>query len=112
MTIQKRKVGGRQKSRKRSSALRYHKKSMVIIGMVLVLLTGVLGVSAVSLKNQNREYIRQETELKAQIQKEKERSEEVEAYEEYVRTDDYIKETAEEKLGLVDPNEIIFKPAK
>ena len=28
------------------------------------------------------------------------------------RADEYIKDVAEEKLGLVDPNEIIFKPAE
>ena len=33
-------------------------------------------------------------------------------YEEYVKTDEYIKETAEDKLNLVDPNEIIFKSAE
>ena len=32
-------------------------------------------------------------------------------YEKYVQTDEYIKETAEDKLGLVNPNEIIFKPS-
>ena len=29
-------------------------------------------------------------------------------YEKYVQTDEYIKETAEDKLGLVNPNEIIL----
>ena len=33
-------------------------------------------------------------------------------FEEYVQTDDYIKDTAENKLDLVDPNEIVFKPAQ
>ena len=33
-------------------------------------------------------------------------------YEEYVKTDEYIKETAEDKLNLVDPNEILFRPAQ
>ncbi len=112
MAVQKKKAVSRQKSRKRSSALRYHKRSMVLISMILVLLTGVLTVSAASLQEKNQEYEKQEIELKAQIQKEKERSEEIKAYEEYVKTDDYVKEVAEEKLGLVDPNEIIFKPAQ
>ena len=35
-----------------------------------------------------------------------------EEFEEYVKTDDYIKEMAEERLNLVDPNEIIFKPSE
>ena len=37
--------------------------------------------------------------------------EEIDEFEEYVKTDDYIKDTAEDKLGLVDPDEIIFKPS-
>ena len=49
-------------------------------------------------------------QLQKQIEEAKKRSEEVKAYEEYVKTDEYIKDIAEEKLGLVDPNEIIFKP--
>ena len=86
MAIQKKKVAGRSKSRKTNSAWRYHSR--------------------------NAQYKKQEAELEAQIKEEKKRAKEVEAYEAYVKTDDYVKEIAEEKLGLVDPNEIIFKPAK
>ena len=54
----------------------------------------------------------QEEELKAQIKEEEQRSKEIDKFEDYVKTDDYIKDTAEDKLGLVDPNEITFKPSK
>lgn len=37
---------------------------------------------------------------------------EIEEYKEYVNSDEYVKEAAEEKLNLVDPNEIIFKAAQ
>ena len=30
---------------------------------------------------------------------------------EYVQKEEYIKEVAKEKLGLVDPDEILLKPA-
>lgn len=76
------------------------------------MLTGVLSVNAVSLYGKKRFYSQQEAELRAQISEEQARAEEVKAYEEYVKTDEYIKDVAEEKLGLVDPNEIIFKPAE
>ena len=65
-----------------------------------------------SLYGKKRLYSQQEAELRAQISEEQARAEEVKAYEEYVKTDEYIKDVAEEKLGLVDPNEIIFKPAE
>lgn len=80
--------------------------------MVLALLICVLTVNAVTLQARNKDYMQQEAELKAQISEQEERAEEVKEYQKYVKTDEYIKEVAEEKLGLVDPDEIIFKPAK
>ena len=90
-------VSGRRKDRKRNSRLRHYKHSILMICMVLVFLSGALAIGSMSLHAKNAEY-------KAQ--------EEVDKFEEYVKTDDYIKETAEDKLGLVDPDEIIFKPSK
>lgn len=94
------------------SSIRYHRKSVAAITMILLLLVCVLGVHSVTLQAKNKSYIRQEKELQSQIDDEKSRSKEVKEYEEYVKTDEYIKEVAEEKLGLVDPNEILFKPAQ
>ena len=51
----------------------------------------------------------QEAELEAQIQEEEERTKEIEQMEEYVGTDEYIEQTARDKLGLIYENEIIFK---
>ena len=69
-------------------------------------------MSSVRLQEKNLQYKAQEQELEAQIREEQKRTEEVKQYEEYVKTDDYIKDTAEDKLGLVDPNEILFKPSE
>ena len=99
----------RRKGRSQSPVSRQHRKSVRIICAVLMILTVVLVVNSVSLYAKNESYKQQEAELKAQIKEEKERSKEVAAYEEYVKTDDYIKEVAEEKLGLVDPNEVLFR---
>ena len=97
---------------KKKSRLRYHKRSVVGISVILLLLARVLGVNSIMLRSKNQEYMQQEAELESQIQEQKDRSEEIADYEEYVKTDEFIKETAEEKLGLVDPNEVIFKPAE
>lgn len=102
----------RQKECKKASMFRRHKRSVIIICTVLVLLAAVLSVNSVNLYARNQAYKQQEAELQAQIEEEKARSEEVEAFQEYVKTDEYIKDVAEEKLGLVDPNEIIFKPVQ
>lgn len=101
----------RRHNRKKNSSLRQHKRSIMLISLVLVLLAVVLGVNAVNLRSRNESYKQQEAELKAQIKEQEERAKEIEEFEEYVKTDDYIKEVAEEKLGLVDPNEILFKPS-
>lgn len=101
-----------KRGRKKANVLRQHKKSVVLIVAILTLLTGTLAVNSIGLYQKNKIYKQQEAELKAQIEKEKERTKEVEEYEEYVKTDEYVKDVAEDKLGLVDPNEIIFKPEK
>ena len=83
-----------------------------MICAVLVCLTGALAVSSVRLQAKNAQYKAQESELEEQIREEKERAGEIDEFEEYVKTDDYIKEMAEDKLNLVDPNEIVFKPSE
>ena len=83
-----------------------------MICMVLVILSGMLAVSSVKLNAKNAQYKAQEEELEAQIRDEEQRAEEVKEFEEYVKTDDYIRDTAEEKLDLVDPDEILFRPAQ
>lgn len=108
----KKKTDVKRKSHNRSSGFGYHRRSVTIISMILLLLVCVLGINAVSLQAKNKGYESQESELKAQIEEQKDRTEEIKDYEAYVKTDEYIKEVAEEKLSLVDPDEIIFKPAK
>ena len=95
-----RRPAGRRRQRHQS-----HKRSVMMISVVLLLLCGVLTVNSVTLQAKNDSYKEQEKELAEQI-------EELKDYEEYVKTDEYVKETAEDKLGLVDPDEIIFKPVK
>ena len=80
--------------------------------MVVLLMSVMVFFGSVTLQAKNKEYKSQEAELKAQIEEAKERSKEIEEYQEYVQTDEYVKEIAREKLGLVDPDEILFKPAE
>ena len=70
----------------------------------------MLAVNSVSLYARNKIYKQQEAELKAQIEEQNTRFDKLKEYEEYVKSDDYIRDVAEEKLGLVDPNEILFRP--
>ena len=94
---------------KRRSRLRKHKNSVLGISGVILLLVAVVSVSSISLRAKNESYMEQEAELEAQIQEEEERTKEIEQMEEYVGTDEYIEQTARDKLGLIYENEIIFK---
>ena len=72
----------------------------------------MLGVNAEKLQERKTAKKKKEPKLKKRIKSEKARAEEIKEYEQYVQTDDYMKEIAEDKLNLVDPNEIVFKPIK
>lgn len=110
MSQRKKAPAGRKHSRKGGPVLRQHKRSIVIIYTVLGMLAAMLAVNSVSLYARNQIYKQQEAELKSQIEEQNTRSEKLKEYEEYVKSDDYIRDVAEEKLGLVDPDEILFRP--
>lgn len=86
-----------------------HRRSVLGISAVILLLMAVVSVNSVSLKAKDRDYQAQEEELKEKIEDEKARAKEIEELEEYVGTDEYVEDVAKEKLGLVHENEIIFK---
>lgn len=62
------------------------------------------------LKEQKKLYSQQVSELEKAKEEEDNRTKELEEFEQYVDTDEYIEEVAREKLGLVRKNEIIFEP--
>lgn len=110
MGQKKRNAGGRRQNQKHPSIFRQHKRSVAVICTVLGLLAAVLAVNSVSLYGRNQVYKQQEAELRAQIEEQNARTEEVKEYAEYVKSEDYIKDVAQEKLGLADPKEILFRP--
>lgn len=103
--------GIKQKSRRyrQKRRIRSHKRSMVMISLVIILMGAAASVSSMTLLAKEKTYQAQEIELKEQIQKEKDRAAEIEELEKYVGTDEYVEEVAREKLGLVYKDEIIFK---
>lgn len=83
--------------------------SKLFIGMVTALLAVTIGVSSFHLRQRIAQFKMQENALKEEIKSEKQRAEEIDEFSEYVQTDEFIKNTARDKCGLADPNEIIFK---
>ena len=86
---------------------------MAIMGITLVVasLAVVVSLKSTSMRKKELEYqIREET-LEKQKAEEENRAKELEEYRVYVQTKQYIEEIAKQKLGLVNPDEILLKPA-
>lgn len=85
---------------------------MALLGITMVVLSLalVVNIKGSSLKAVNQEYQIRLDSLNAIKEEESKRAEELEEERKYVQTKEYIKEVAKEKLGLVDPDEILLKP--
>lgn len=87
---------------------------MALIGITFVVLSLAMVVTykGSSLKDKDLTYQIREENLDEQVVLEEQRSNELEEYRIYVQTKQYIEKVAKEKLGLVNPNEILLKPAE
>ena len=54
--------------------------------------------------------VTKEKQLEEQVREEEERTKKLEEYKVYVKTKQFAEEVAKEKLGLVNPDEILLKP--
>ena len=98
----------KNRARRRKKQVQQHRRSMLGISAVILLLAVIVSVSSIELRAKNSAYIEQEQELEEEIQAEKDRAEEIDDLEEYVGTDEYVEQTAKDKLGLV--HEITLEP--
>lgn len=87
---------------------------MALIGITFVVfsLAVTVTIKGSSLKDKDLEYQIKEENLMVQKEKEKDRAAELSEYRIYVQTKQYIEEVAKQKLGLVNPDEILLKPSK
>ena len=86
---------------------------MALIGIVFVIFSMALVVNtrSSSLRAKDLEYQVREENLRTQVEEEKKRAEDLEEKRVYVQTKQYIEKVAKEKLGLVNPDEIILNSA-
>ena len=82
---------------------------MLMILLVVCILFVALFIGGYRLNKKVDSALATKAELQDQIKDEETRKEEIEALEEYMQTDEYIREVACEKLGLVDEGDIIFR---
>ena len=83
--------------------------SMFLVMLVVVLLLIVVGIKGIELNNRLEGLKTEAAAIDAKIEKEKERTEEIEEYEKYTHTKMYYEEIAKKILGLVYDDEIIIK---
>lgn len=100
----RRKVGNRQRLGNR----------MAIIGITIVVfcLGVVVNIKSASMKKKDLVYQIREEALLEQVQNEQDRAVELENFRVHVQNKQYIEEVAKQKLGLVNPDEILLKPAQ
>ena len=99
-------VAGYAKKKKKKQ----NRTAMLGIILVMCALLTVLGYQTMQLQARSDEYTAKLEAIQAELEAEKERSEELEAEKIYTQSKQYVEQEAKEKLGLVNPNEIILKP--
>lgn len=86
-----------------------NKIAMVSVTFVVgVLFIGLMAESS-RLEGKVAQYEAKKSEVSAKIKDEEARTKEIDELKEYMQTDEYAKEVARDKLGLVEGNQIIFK---
>lgn len=82
---------------------------IISISLVVFAFCVVMGLQMLQKNNSLRELREQEEKLEQQYEQELQISENLKDKEQYVHTDEYLEEMAR-KLGLLYPDEVIFKP--
>ena len=85
------------------------KNTMLMILLVVCILFAALFIGGYRLNKKIDNALAIKSELEDQVKDEETRKQEIEELEEYMKTDEYIREVAREKLGLVDDGDIIFR---
>lgn len=99
----------RRKKARRSVQARQNKYTMVGISLIVCMLFGMLLYQGNSLQKRIDSNNEKMDQIAEQIDEENQRTKEIDELEEYMQTDEYIEKAAQEKLGLLKENEIIFK---
>lgn len=82
---------------------------MIGISLIVCMLFGVLLYQGNSLQERIDSNEEKMDQIAEQIEEQQQRTKEIDELEEYMQTDEYIEKAAQEKLGLLKENEIIFK---
>lgn len=84
--------------------------SRLAIGLVAASLVAVLGYQTLQMQRKNDNYSQRLASIERQLEQEKSRAEELKERQAYVQTSQFIEQEAKDKLGMINPNEILLKP--
>ncbi len=98
--------------RRRRRRRGHDRLSRMLISIVVIVLLVGLTIQSQQMKEKNEAYAQQIAALDAQIESENQRSEEIDAMQEYMTTDEFVESVARDRLGLVYEGDTIFKPAE
>lgn len=105
--LARKKAGSADK--KTGSADKKGRLTVLAITFIVAFLMVVLLYQGSVLKTRIHKNSQKTEALKEQIANEDKRTDQIQDLKAYMQSDDYLKKTAKDKLGLVDDNEIIFK---
>jgi len=69
----------------------------------------VMGVQMMRLYQKREYYKQQEAAAQEALEEQEQKSEDLEEYEAYTKSDEYVEDQAQSKLGLIYDNEIVFR---
>ena len=81
---------------------------LILIAAVAVIAFSI-NLSSTDLREQEQIYLEREADLQEQIKAEQKSTEELEQQKKHVGTKQYIEEVARDRLGLIDPDEVLIK---
>ena len=79
------------------------------VDQTLVVFAAAMSVQIVKVYQKDQEYARKQEQLEAQLEDETARQEDLQNYQSYTQSQEYVEDIAKSKLGLAYDNEIIFK---
>lgn len=103
---------GSKKKKKSQVRIKTTRLAMVLIAFVVLILMAVLFILSSSLHKKIEIKENLKSDYEKMIEDEKARSEDIEALEDHMKSDEYIEQVAKDKLGMVNDGEIIFKESK
>ena len=86
-----------------------NKAGKTCIKIILIVFMAVMTIQIFKVYQKDQEKIAQQQALEEQLKYEENRKKELEEYEEYIGSIEYVEDMAQSKLGLLYENQIIFR---